>query len=90
MRTQMEPSHPPEQLDLSRENLHLWPVYQKLFDDGKIMFDQKGRLRYAHGAPVGRLMLVKIKKDGTPVYKESAAEWFDPESQVAREFVWPK
>ena len=41
-------------------------------------------------APVGRMMLVRIKKDGTPMYKESAQGWFDPESQVARDFIWPK
>jgi hypothetical protein len=46
-------------------------------------------LTYKHGAPVGRMILVRIGKDGTPIYKESAAEWFDPESQKAREFVWP-
>ena len=85
----MGPTQPLNEIELSRENLHLWPAYQKLLDDGKIMFDRKGQLRYKHGAPVGRMILVKIKKDGTPVYKESAAGWFDPESQVARDFVWP-
>lgn len=83
----MEPAHV---IELTRENLHDWPAYQKLLDEGKIAFDAKGRLRYKHGAPVGRMILVKIKKDGTPVYKESADGWFDPESQVARDFVWPK
>jgi hypothetical protein len=74
---------------LSRENIHLWPAYQRLLDEGKVVFDRKGRLRYKHGAPVGRMILVKIQKDGTPVYKESAEEWFDPDSQAARDFVWP-
>jgi hypothetical protein len=81
---------PSKEIELSRDNLHLWPAFQKLYDDGKIMFDKKGRLRYPHGAPVGKLILVKIKKDGTPIYKESASEWFDRESQTAREFVWPE
>jgi hypothetical protein len=86
----MGTSDPPMYVVLNRDNLHLWPSFQKLYEDGKIVFDVSGRLRYPHGAPVGRLILVKIKKDGSPVYKESAEEWFDPESQRAREFVWPK
>jgi len=86
----MEPSQPPREVQLSRENLPNWPAYQKPLDEGKIRFDGEGRLRYKHGAPVGRIILIKIKKDGTPVYKESAEEWFDPESQTAREFVWPE
>jgi hypothetical protein len=36
------------------------------------------------------MILVRIAKDGTPVYKESAEEWFDPESPRAHEFVWPQ
>ncbi len=84
-----EPSPPPSEIELSRENIHLWPAYQKLLDDGKVVFDRKGKLRYKHGAPVGRMILVRINKDGTPIYKESATEWFDPGSQRAREFVWP-
>jgi hypothetical protein len=35
------------------------------------------------------MILARINKDGTPIYKESAKEWFDPDSQRAREFVWP-
>jgi hypothetical protein len=85
----MKSSQPPEAIELTTENLHLWPAYQKLFADGKLEFDRKGRLRYPHGAPVGTLLLIRINKDGTPIYKESAAEWFDPESKKAREFVWP-
>lgn len=86
----MNRSDSPSEVELSRDNLHLWPAYQQLFDDGKIVFDRTGRLRYLHGAPVGKLILLKTKKDGTPVYKESAEEWFDPDSPVARNFVWPK
>jgi hypothetical protein len=84
-----DPSQPPSEVELNRENIHLWPAYQKLLDDGKVVFDRKGKLRYRHGAPVGAMVLVKTRKDGTPIYKESAMEWFDPESQRARDFVWP-
>ena len=69
----MNKSDPPKEIELSPENLHLWPSYQKLYDDGKIMADQKGTLRYPHGAPVGKLILIRINKAGEPVYKESAA-----------------
>jgi hypothetical protein len=79
----------PSEIELNRENIHLWPAYQKLLDEGVVVFDRIGTLRYKHGAPVGRMILVRINKDGTPVYKESAKEWFDPDSQRAREFVWP-
>ena len=85
----METSKPPNEIELSRDNLHLWPAFQKLYEEGKIVFDRKGRLRYLHGAPVGKLILVKVKKDGIATYKESAEEWFDPESPRDREFVWP-
>jgi hypothetical protein len=84
-----EPSQPPREIELSRESIHLWPAYQRLLDEGKVVFDRQGKLRYKHGAPVGRLILVRINKDGTPIYKESASEWFDPDSQRASEFVWP-
>jgi hypothetical protein len=85
----MEPSHPPHEIELTRENIQLWPAYQKLLDEGTVLFDRNGKLRYKHGAPVGRMILLKINKDGTPIYNESAMEWFDPDSQRAREFVWP-
>jgi hypothetical protein len=84
-----EPSQPPSEIELSRDNIHLWPTYQRLLDEGKVVFDREGKLRYQHGAPVGRMILVRLNKDGTPIYKESAREWFDPDSQRAREFVWP-
>jgi hypothetical protein len=47
-------------------------------------------LRYRHGAPVGKMKLMRINKDGTPRYAEAADEWFDPESPKARAFVWPE
>jgi hypothetical protein len=81
---------PPERVRLTRGNLECWPSFKKLCDDGKVIFDASGRLRYPHGAPVGDLVLIRINKDGTPRYKESAEEWFAPESPRAREFKWPK
>ena len=81
--------NPPE-IIVTPENVAQWPKFKKLLDDGKIVADKKGQLRYLHGAPVGRLILTRTLKDGTGRYQESAAEWFDPESQRAREFVWPE
>lgn len=75
---------------LTKKNIENWPNFFKLFNEGKIQFDEKGRLRYLHGAPVGDLVLVRVNKDGTPKYKESAEEWFDPESEKAKTFKWPE
>lgn len=80
---------PAQTIEFTRENIRLFPAYEKLAADGKARFDSKGRLRYAHGAPVGKMILVRVNKDGTPVYKESASDWFDPASPKATEFVWP-
>lgn len=80
----------PSEIIVTPENVAQWPKFQKLLDDGKIVADKKGRLRYLHGAPVGRLILTRTLKDGTGRYQESAEEWFDPKSQRAREFVWPE
>jgi hypothetical protein len=55
----------------------------------KIRFDGEGRLRYLHGASVGDLILTNLSTDGTRKYKESTKEWFDPESDKAKNFVWP-
>ena len=74
---------------MSVSNVASWPRFKRLFDDGKIIADRTGRLRYKHGAPVGKLILVRVLKDGAPRYTESADEWFDPDSQRAGEFVWP-
>ena len=82
-------SGPPKRIRLTADNVGLWPTFSKLLKENKIKFDNAGRLRYLHGAPVGDLVLTSTKKDGRPIYKESATEWFDPESQKAREFVWP-
>jgi len=84
----MNTTHPKE-IILTESNIANWPKFKQLFDDGKIVPDKTGRLRYKHGAPVGRLILVRTLKDGTPRYQETADEWFDPDSQRAREFVWP-
>ena len=81
---------PPSEIVLTQDNVADWPNFKQLLDDGKIVIDKTGRLRYPHGAPVGKLILTRIRKDGTPVYKESAAEWFDPGSQCAEEFRWPE
>jgi hypothetical protein len=80
----------PREVVLTVSNVAEWPAFQKLLDDGKVVADKRGRLRYPHGAPVGKMILVRIDKDGTPRYKESADEWFDRDSQRAREFVWPE
>ncbi|HOP43218.1 MAG TPA: hypothetical protein PLA11_06820 [Flavobacteriales bacterium] len=83
-------SRPPGEVQLTLENIAMWPKFKKLLDEGKIVADKKGRLRYPHGAPVGKLILTSTQKDGTGCYKESAEEWFDPGSQRARDFVWPE
>ena len=79
----------PREIVLTVTNVELFPSYNQLLSEGKIRADSHGRLRYPHGAPVGKLLLVRVVKDGTPRYAESAAEWFDPDSPRAREFVWP-
>lgn len=80
----------PDRIRLTRGNLDSWPSFKKLHKEGKVVFDNKGRLRYPHGAPVGDLILIQINKDGTPKYKESTEEWFDPDSKMAEQFEWPK
>ena len=66
----------------------IWFFTPKVFDDKKIRFDSSGRLRYLHGAPVGDLILTRFDKEGNPIYKELAEEWFDVDSQKASEFKW--
>ena len=78
-----------ERISITKDNLHLWEKFKSLFEKGEIKFDVNGQLRYKHGAPVGEMILIKTGKDGIPVYKESSAEWFDPESKKAKEFLWP-
>jgi hypothetical protein len=84
----MDASHPQE-IVLTATNVGMFPKFLQLVDAGMILADSTGRLRYKHGAPVGRMILTRVLKDGTPKYAESAKEWFDPDSQRAREFVWP-
>ncbi len=86
----MDNQRPPKKIILTNEELPYWPTFQKLFGEGKIVFDKTGRLRYLHGAPVGDMILVRVNKDGKAVYKESAEEWFDPDSPAAMNFEWPK
>ncbi|MBX3397235.1 MAG: hypothetical protein KF873_00725 [Gemmataceae bacterium] len=81
---------PPDEIIITRSNLADWPSYLTLFEAGKIIADKTGRMRYPHGAPVGKMILMRIDKDGTPRYCESASEWFDPDSLRAKQFVWPE
>lgn len=74
---------------LSRETIIYFPKVEALLNKNKIKYDSLGRLRYLHGAPVGDMILIRVNKDRTPIYKESAEEWFDPESLTSKEFVWP-
>ncbi len=75
-------------ISITKDNIKKWPKFEALLKDGKIKFDSTGRLRYLHGAPVGDLIQAKIDKNGLPIFQESTEEWFDPESQKAKEFVW--
>ncbi len=81
-------SFPPE-LILTTFNVGSFPAFKKMLDDGKVVADSTGRLRYRHGATVGRMILIHTNKDGTPQYRESADEWFDPDSPRAQDFAWP-
>ena len=73
---------------LTKDNINKFPSFENLLNSGKIKFDNNGRLRYLHGAPVGDLIL--IKNGDTSTYKEIAEEYFDPESKKASEFIWPQ
>jgi len=44
-------------------------------------------LHYLHGAPGGDMIVTGKDKNENPVYQEFADEWFDPESQKAKEFA---
>lgn len=77
-----------EIIRITKDNIKSWPRFDLLLNDGKVKFDSTGRLRYLHGAPVGDLKQIGIDKKGQPIFKESSEEWFDPESQKAKEFVW--
>ena len=81
---------PPDVVEVTKDNVENWPKWKALFDAGKILSDERGRLRYPHGAPVGRMMLTGTDKDGTPIYRESTDEWFDPDSPKAEAFEWSK
>lgn len=89
-RQKQSAKEPRKEIELNLDTIELLPSYQKLKEEKKIIADANGRFRYPHGAPVGKLVLTKTKEDGTPIYRELADEWFDPESPKAREFVWPK
>jgi hypothetical protein len=84
-----EDKGPSPRIRLSSDNVKMFPKIEAWLKDGKIKFDSTGRLRYLHGAPLGDMILVRINKDGTPVYKQSAEGYFDPDSQMAKDFIWP-
>lgn len=72
---------------IDADNLNVFPKIEELFNSGKVKFDSKGRLRYLHGAPVGDMILIRTDSSD-PIYKESTEEWFDPDSQKAKDFIW--
>lgn len=74
---------------ITKDNISSYPKFESLLINGKLKFDATGRLRYLHGAPVGDLIQIKTDKKGQPIFQETAEEWFDPESQKAKEFIWP-
>jgi hypothetical protein len=80
----------PTKVIVTTSNVADWPKVKALYDQGKVVADNTGRLRYTHGAPVGAMVLVGTDRGQTPRYKESAEEWFDPDSPKARGFVWPR
>jgi hypothetical protein len=77
-----------ERIRITKENIKAFPKFESLLNAGEIKFDSTGRLRYLHGAPVGDLIQTRTDKNGQPIFQEIAEEWFDPESQKAKEFVW--
>ena len=74
---------------ITESEISRFPKLEKLLDRGKVKFDATGRLRYLHGAPVGDMIYSGDDKNGEPVYRESAEDWFDPESPKAERFIWP-
>ncbi len=77
------------QIRINTDNIIYFPKYKALLDGGKVRFDSTGRLRYLHGAPAGDLIQTKTTKSGEPIFQEIAEEWFDPESEKAKKFIWP-
>jgi hypothetical protein len=77
-----------ERVRITPENISNWYKINAAFQSGQTKFDSQYRLRYLHGAPVGDLILIRVAKNREPIYKESAEEWFDPESQKAINFIW--
>jgi len=77
-----------DKIRITKETIKNWPKFYALLNDGKVKFDSTGRLRYLHGAPVGDLIQSTINKKEQQIFHESAEEWFDPESQKAKEFNW--
>ena len=82
-------NQPSQEVIVTVGNVAGWPKIKTLLDEGKVQPDSSGRLRYRHGAPVGKMILVAVDDDGHPTYRESADEWFDPDSPKAASFTWP-
>ena len=77
-----------DRIRITKENIKNLPKFEELLNNGKVKFDSTGRLRYLHGAPVGDLIQTRKDKKRQPIFQESAEEWFDPESQKAKDFIW--
>lgn len=77
-----------ERIRITKDNIKNFPKFEALLSERKLKFDSTGRLRYLHGAPVGDLIQTRIDKNKQPIFQEIAEEWFDPESQKAKEFIW--
>ncbi|WP_276979507.1 hypothetical protein [Flavobacterium filum] len=77
-----------DRIRITKDNIKNFPKFESLLNDGKIKFDSTGRLRYLHGAPVGDLIQTRTDKKGQPMFQEIAEEWFDSESQKAKDFIW--
>ncbi len=43
-----------QEIELTQDNLEDWPTWKKLVENGKVIIDARGKLRYPHGAPVGK------------------------------------
>ncbi|HAR74415.1 MAG TPA: hypothetical protein DCR77_13565 [Flavobacteriaceae bacterium] len=58
------------QIRITKDNISLFPKYEKLLHDNKIKFDSLGRLRYLHGAPIGDLIQIKIDQNRNQFFKK--------------------
>ncbi|WP_182498402.1 hypothetical protein [Sphingobacterium cellulitidis] len=79
-----------EKIRIESDNIKYLSKIDKPFGDGKVKFDAHGRLGYLHGSPVCDMIFVRNDISDNIIYREIAEEWFDPESQKARDFKWPE